>query len=354
MPSKQEVHKPLLQRSFTTTGGYIAYSPWSLVKITIFNAILASFFLLMSLPVIAIVGLIIKLRDKGPIFYKGTRLGLGKRHFEMYKFRTLPVGAQQLIGQDVLRPHHFKLSRFTKFLRDSRLDELPQLINVLQGEMDFLGPRPIRPEVYEKVKASTPNYDNRFSVRPGLLGYAQLFTPHSSPKRLRSMINNQYAKQERRLSGDLFIIFGAFALVVLTALKKAKYHLTEFYYTNIIQRYRDARELDRVYLKDAIATVIDEASNVVDDKGFLTDINDNYFRLLSNVELDDSQLRFLLKRKFTRNGQIRSKTARCRGNIFRKISGGSAYRYGYIITYSAETDLNQYKIDQYFLRKSIG
>ena len=104
----------------------------------------------------------------------------------MYKFRTLPVGAQKKIGSKLLSFRHCKLPFFSKFLRDTRLDELPQLFNIMKGEMDFLGPRPLRPEIYDHMCKGITNYDLRFNVRPGLVGYSQLFTPHSSPKRIRA------------------------------------------------------------------------------------------------------------------------------------------------------------------------
>jgi lipopolysaccharide/colanic/teichoic acid biosynthesis glycosyltransferase len=92
-----------------------------------------------------------------PIIYKGKRLGLNKKIFYMYKFRTLPTGLDKKLGSELFSRTSIKIPFFAKFLRETRLDELPQLFNILKRDMDFLGPRPLRPEIYEKWKGQIPN-----------------------------------------------------------------------------------------------------------------------------------------------------------------------------------------------------
>lgn len=354
MPLSEDVgQKSDCKRSFPGSGGYLYYSAWALVSITIFNAILALLFLIPAMPLMLVIGLVIQLKDKGPVFYKGPRIGLGKRQFNMYKFRTLPIGAQAIIGTDILRPHHFKLGRFTKFLRDSRLDELPQLFNILKGEMDFIGPRPVRPEVYEKIQDTITDYDIRFSVRPGLIGYAQLFTPHSAPKRLRAIINNLHSRRERRLIWDLQIISYTVWIVIKISCKNAVYHLTDLVRSKVLHSYNDYRELERVHLSDTKVTIETLAGSIIDDDAILTDLNERHFKLLSDAKLDSGQILFKLQRTIHRGKQDRHKCAKCRGTVFRNISGTDHYSYGYIIEYEPETDLNRYKVEQYFLKKSI-
>lgn len=136
-------------------------------------------------------------RDGGPFLYKGVRLGKDKQPLTIYKIRTLVVNAEsQLQG----RLHTGEAAMETPmggFLRKTRLDELPQLFNVLRGEMAFVGPRPERPSVYESVCKDIPGYDRRFMVKPGLTGLSQFLTPHGAPKRLRTKIDAILLKKMR-------------------------------------------------------------------------------------------------------------------------------------------------------------
>jgi lipopolysaccharide/colanic/teichoic acid biosynthesis glycosyltransferase len=232
--------------------GYTSkYSKWSYTAITVFNVILAIFLIICSFPLGVLIALIIRGKDGGPVLYKGARLGLNKKIFFMYKFRTLPVGAQNKIGPKLLSHIDPLHSSFARFFRDTRLDELPQLLNILKGEMDFIGPRPVRPEIYELVCKDIKHYDNRFIVRPGLIGYSQLFSPHSSPKRLRSMIDNLMLKQNRKLSWDLILIFITIKMVVKTVIKKLLVIAVNYFKINIIKSFIENRFLERIYLKDS-------------------------------------------------------------------------------------------------------
>ncbi|MDA0655343.1 MAG: sugar transferase, partial [Proteobacteria bacterium] len=111
-------------------------------------------------------------------------------------------------------------TRTGKLLRETRLDELPQLINVVLGDMSLVGPRPERRAVYESQCKHIPGYDNRFAVKPGIIGYSQLFTPHSAPKRARSLLDNYYVRRRQKWFVD--IIFFAFALLWLAQRAAAK------------------------------------------------------------------------------------------------------------------------------------
>src|SRR4030042_5740158 len=152
-----------------------------------FNSLLSLVLIIFSLPLMVIIALIVKIKDGGPVLYKGVRLGINKTPFIMYKFRTLSKDADKIIGAELLTAEIAStkklVTHFGKYLRDTRLDELPQLFNILKGDMDFVGPRPERPEIYENICSHIRNYDRRFAVKPGLIGYAQLFTPPMTPKR---------------------------------------------------------------------------------------------------------------------------------------------------------------------------
>jgi len=125
-------------------------------------------------PVMAMVALAIKMVSPGPVFYRGQRVGKGEKPFTIYKFRTLQVDAEEKIGGRLLKIDDPFYHRMGRFLKKSKLDEVPQLFNVIRGDMNLVGPRPIRPVFLEKSKATIPGYALRFKVRPGMTGLAQL------------------------------------------------------------------------------------------------------------------------------------------------------------------------------------
>jgi lipopolysaccharide/colanic/teichoic acid biosynthesis glycosyltransferase len=133
--------------------------------------IVASFTtLLLMIPLLALVSTIIKLDSEGPVFFKQERMGRGFRPFWIYKFRTMkqtPVGhgSQVTVGDDP------RITRVGRFLRQAKLDEIPQLINILRGEMSFVGPRP---EVARYVQLFQAEYQEILTVRPGLTDLASL------------------------------------------------------------------------------------------------------------------------------------------------------------------------------------
>jgi lipopolysaccharide/colanic/teichoic acid biosynthesis glycosyltransferase len=139
---------------------------------------LAAILLVATLPVTVAIAVLTLVTDGLPIFYRGDRIGRGGRIFTMIKFRTLRLGAEQrlgahLEGELVLRTQE----EFTPLggrLRATQLDELPQLWNVLRGEMSLVGPRPIRPRFFQELAAELPSYWQRLVVRPGLTGFAQV------------------------------------------------------------------------------------------------------------------------------------------------------------------------------------
>jgi lipopolysaccharide/colanic/teichoic acid biosynthesis glycosyltransferase len=135
---------------------------------------LAAVGLALVAPMFLVIGILIKLSSKGPVFYRGLRLGKNRKLFQIYKFRTLRVGSEHKIGARLLNDHDGFYTRIGRFLKRTKLDELPQLLNVLKGEMNLVGPRPIRPPFLQEFIDEIPNYNSRFAVRPGLTGLAQL------------------------------------------------------------------------------------------------------------------------------------------------------------------------------------
>ncbi len=132
-----------------------------------------------SLPLWPIIGLIIKIESPGPIFYKQTRIGQGGKPFRLTKFRTMIKDAEK-DGPKMAQENDPRVTKFGRFLRKSRLDELPQLWNVIKGEMSFVGPRAERPEFHQELKEKIPFYQERYLIKPGLSGWAQIKHGYSS------------------------------------------------------------------------------------------------------------------------------------------------------------------------------
>ncbi len=122
-------------------------------------------------PVMFVIAVAVRLDSRGPVLFKQKRLGKGRRCFTMYKFRSMVIGAERLGTGNVCLPGDERITRVGRFLRASSLDELPQLFNIIKGEMSLVGPRP--PLTY--YPASYDEWQKRmFEVRPGITGWAQI------------------------------------------------------------------------------------------------------------------------------------------------------------------------------------
>ncbi len=131
-------------------------------------------------PVMLLAALLVKLTSRGPAFYSQTRLGLHGRPFTLYKIRSMHHDCERQSGPRWCRPGDPRVMPLGRFLRKTHLDELPQLWNVLRGEMSLVGPRPERPEFVPQLERAIPRYRDRLLVPPGLTGLAQVQLPPDS------------------------------------------------------------------------------------------------------------------------------------------------------------------------------
>lgn len=334
------------------------------------NIGIASSILLFAAPITIVLAVLIKLQDGGPVFYRGLRYGRNKKTFYMYKFRTLVPNAEAIVGGKLLSSEMNLETPIGKFLRDSRLDEIPQLINVLKGDMVLIGPRPERPAVYESMCKDIPDYDLRFNIKPGVLGFSQLFTPHGADKKIRARIDNHYAKQSLDVVNSLIFVVYSLSLLTGIALKKVAVNTSKkisIFYS--VQRFSDYRKYTRIRFLFSQQTRIlltfkkhnSSRQEWKEVTAYIFDINDKHLSVISDyvfpeLETDDccygKMIIYSSAHLFDRRKSRR--TIFCDITEITK-SQRRDYQdsYRYLLTYDVKTKLNRYRMDKYVLNKSI-
>lgn len=145
-----------------------------------FDLFIGFVLLLLVWPFMLLTAIAVRLDSNGPILYSQERLGLNGHIFKIYKFRSMKVDAEKDGKAVWASKNDSRITRVGGFIRNTRLDELPQLYNLLRGEMSFVGPRPERPQIIEELKETIPFYHERHRVKPGLMGWAQLNYPYGA------------------------------------------------------------------------------------------------------------------------------------------------------------------------------
>jgi exopolysaccharide biosynthesis polyprenyl glycosylphosphotransferase len=158
-------------------------------------------------PVLALIALAIRREDRGPVFYRQRRMGLDGRPFEILKFRSMVAGAEDESGPTWASPEDPRRTRVGRFLRRWSLDELPQLVNVLRGEMSLVGPRPERPEFVREFKETFPQYMLRHRVRAGMTGWAQVHGWRGATSLTKRIEYDLYYIENWTLSLDVKILW---------------------------------------------------------------------------------------------------------------------------------------------------
>jgi len=147
---------------------------------TVMDFVICLLVLLAGLPLWLVLAVIIKLDSRGPVFYVQTRVGKGGREFGIVKFRSMVKDAESGSGAVWAGRNDPRVTRAGAWLRRTRLDEVPQILNILTGHMSLVGPRPERPEIISRLRTVFPFYNKRLTIKPGLTGWAQVKLEYDS------------------------------------------------------------------------------------------------------------------------------------------------------------------------------
>lgn len=173
--------------------------------------------LIIFFPFMVMVAMIIKLDSRGKVFYVQERVGENEKLFKMYKFRSMRADAEKISGPAWATDDDARITRVGKLIRKLRIDELPQLLNVLKGDMSFVGPRPEREFFTRELVKNIPYYRERFSVKPGITGYAQVLYPYGASEKdaLEKLKYDLYYIKNMSLVLDLIVILKTVKIVLL-------------------------------------------------------------------------------------------------------------------------------------------
>lgn len=211
-----QVHLDMLRPSWLIFNGRGKQTRFDLVLRDIIHRTLALIGLILSLPIAILTAILIKLDSEGSVFYRQERVGKNGRTFQLIKFRSMRVDAED-DGQAVwAKPNDERVTRVGKIIRKIRVDEIPQFWNILKGEMSFVGPRPERPQFVAQLAKQIPFYEHRHLTQPGLTGWAQIKYPYgSSVEDARQKLQyDLYYIKNQSLALDLVIVLETIKTVI--------------------------------------------------------------------------------------------------------------------------------------------
>lgn len=222
-----EKHGTMIQRYFSSAAGYFApvrTIPWERFRLrpvrlsfpdsryellkALLDVTVGVTLLILLAPLLVLLGVLVKLTSPGPVLYSQVRLGKNGRPYWIYKFRTMIHDCERLSGPQWASRNDPRITLLGRFLRAAHLDELPQLINILKGEMSLVGPRPERPEFVRKLEIVIPRYRQRLEALPGVTGLAQVYLPPDTDLESvrRKLAFDYYYLQQKSLWLDLKLI----------------------------------------------------------------------------------------------------------------------------------------------------
>ena len=177
--------------------------------------LISCFLIILSSPIIIFAAFLIYTEDQGPIFYSQIRKGIHGKNFRIFKLRTMKIDSEK-DGIQWSSKNDPRITKIGRFLRKTRIDELPQLISVILGEMSLIGPRPERPEIDFYLQKSIPYYESRYSITPGITGWAQVNYPYGSSMEdsFNKLSYDLYYLRNFSIILDLLILFKTIRVVL--------------------------------------------------------------------------------------------------------------------------------------------
>ncbi|HJU17008.1 MAG TPA: exopolysaccharide biosynthesis polyprenyl glycosylphosphotransferase [Stellaceae bacterium] len=202
--------------SWLLSGGGFRYGPLETFVKRLFDLVVAVVLILLTLPLMLVVAMLIRCESRGPILYRQERVGRRGEVFVLFKFRSMYEDAEAGGAPVWAAKGDARITRVGRFIRYTRVDELPQLWNVLRGEMSVVGPRPERPYFVERLAAAIPLYAERHFVKPGITGWAQVKAPYgASFEDAREKLRyDLYYIKNRTLAFDLRILMATIRVVL--------------------------------------------------------------------------------------------------------------------------------------------
>ena len=303
------------------------------------DRVAATLLLIVLSPVFLLLVALVALNIGRPVFYRGERLGRNRASYMIVKFRTLPNGIQKRLGHSLFSEREEVLPVFARFMRETRLDELPQLINVARGEMRFFGPRPERREIYERYGRGNSDYETRFETAPGLFGLSQVLTPHSAPKRLRARLDRRFLRSGRGVTFGFFL-YTLVAMLWRLTVSGGRYFWQNAVTLSMVRGKRENRSQVRVAPRKATVELIDPGKTPQIATGKILDMNRDYIRARFDRPLPWSYVTThrarlsIIRRGLT---QRRAKTARCHAHVERQLTDKQDGQHEYLLAYSADT-----------------
>jgi exopolysaccharide biosynthesis polyprenyl glycosylphosphotransferase len=206
-----------LRMSWLLFSSGLQSSRWATAWKTAFSFVISLILLILCLPIMLLVALAIRLDSPGPAVFLQKRVGKGGKHFTLYKFRSMYHAIDECKINPPAEEDDPRITRLGRFLRKSRLDELPQLYNILRGDMHFVGPRPFVPDQEEELVKAIPLYNQRWNVKPGATGWAQINRGYCATLADNSekLADDLFYIKNMSLSLDLLIMFKTMKILLL-------------------------------------------------------------------------------------------------------------------------------------------
>lgn len=292
-------------------------------------------------------------RSTGPFLYKCKRLGIWKKPFTMYKIRTLTNEFDKSFSSFSFCEHSKHTLWYGSFLRCTKIDELPQLLNIIKGEMSFIGPRPVRLYDYANSYKHIRNSQIRFSVKPGLTGMSQLYTSAAAPRKLRVDLENKFIRLNKGTLFKINFIGKTIYYVMYKLIQESKKRAVQ---TINCLRFGKSLKCRRSY----------ERVNVDAKKIKVSGINESQKIDLHPINVNKTHIAISTSRNLNigltfnmhvkcetkRKGSIRKHTIKCFTTVEKVISDDQTSII-YICQYKPVNEYNQYLMDKHVLKRVL-